>query len=271
MESPEGGCQSQSIERGADHLHSAVAAGSPSQACVGREQSRAEGLCECHVDGVVGCQVWTESPAAFEELMVLGTSQREMAQVLERHLGTTIGEATGCGLPSQDGGDLEVDERRSSQLFTSEPLARGVAICTVICNGWGEHARVDDDHRRARSRRIAGTDDLKDTDPPARPPARSKTSSRVGWVASSTSRPSRYSWSDCPAAAARLRRTAWTSSGTPLIWMLGMTPLWRHYMQTTSARCCVSAGLRSSALLSGLWPLQAQQLCHGGQSHGTSM
>jgi hypothetical protein len=32
----------------------------------------------------------------------------------------------------------------------------------------------------------------------------------------------RYSWSDWPAAAARLRKARWTSSGTFLIWIDAM-------------------------------------------------
>jgi hypothetical protein len=95
--------------------------------------------------------------------------------------------------------------------------------------------------RRARSDRNAATAAFIGTDPPARPPARSRISSNVGRLASSTSRARRYSWSDWWAAAARWRNTASVCSGTSLIWMLGIAPFWRP-------------GRRSQPTSSVTWP-----------------
>jgi NAD(P)-dependent dehydrogenase (short-subunit alcohol dehydrogenase family) len=50
--------------------------------------------------------------------------------------------------------------------------------------------------RRSRSPRTVATASLSETAPPDRPPARSRTSSRVGCSASSISLARRYSWSD---------------------------------------------------------------------------
>ncbi len=93
----------------------------------------------------------------------------------------------------------------------------------------------------SRSPRKASADAENETEPPARPPALSRISSTVGVLASSMSRLRRYSCSDWRAAAARWRNTACVSSGTSLIWMLGMAPLWLSSCQITSpgANCHV--------------------------------
>jgi hypothetical protein len=108
--------------------------------------------------------------------------------------------------------------------------------------------------RRSRSARTVATALLSGTEPPERPSARSRTSSRVGWLASSISQARKYSWRDWCAAAARCRNTAWVCSGTSLICTLGMTPLWRQKRQFTTA------------LSSAMWVRSHSGAVHGFRS-----
>src|SRR5437899_6114784 len=145
--------------------------------------------------------------------------------------------------------------------LVAQATTRSVAVIAIVGERGDDDAGVDNDQRASRSDRTALTAFVSGARPPARPPARSRTSSRVGVWASSRRRPRRYSWSDIPAAAARRRSVAWTSSGTSLTWMLGTLAvylLWRQYGASTSTSAPV-----------GLAATQAPSVWDGGPSPAT--
>ncbi len=79
---------------------------------------------------------------------------RQIDQVGERELGPPDVEMSSGELPAKYGGNLEVDQFGGCQLFTTEPRPRLVAIPTVISEGDGKDACINDEHARtgARSR-----------------------------------------------------------------------------------------------------------------------
>ena len=97
------------------------------------------------------------------------------------------------GLAAKDGSHLKVDDFRGREPLPAEPAPRSIPVMAIIGQGGDQDARVDNDHRPSRSKRTKALATSNETEPPARPPARSRTSSKVGPLASSTSRPRRYS------------------------------------------------------------------------------
>jgi len=158
----------------------------------------------------------------------------ESDEILDRQPDTTVIEPPARRETAPGRDRFHVDEVGRNETFVAHAQPGSITIGTVVAEGGDDNAGVDDDQPLSRVARTALAAAPKLTVPPARPPARARTSSTVGLIASSTRRSSRYSWRDLPAAAARWRRVAWTSTGTSLTWMLGMTttvaPNWRYYM-----------------------------------------
>src|SRR5262249_37223329 len=147
-------------------------------------------------------------PASREKRTVGYALYAEDAQVLKGKLRSPLVKRTRSGEPSPSGCHLQVEQVGSDETLVSQPTTHSVAVLAVVGERGDDDAGVDDDQRASRSDRIALTALVRGTRPPARPPARSRTSSKVGVCASSMRRPSRYSWSDIPAAAARRRSVA---------------------------------------------------------------
>ena len=116
-------------------------------------------------------------------------------------------------LRTQHRDDLEVDQLGRGQLLGAKPAACGIPVTAVS----PRRPRGRWRQRRARSPCTVLTASSNDTDPPDRSPARSRTSSTVGRLASAIRRERRYSCSDWCAAAARWRNTAWVFPGMSLI------------------------------------------------------
>ena len=125
----------------------------------------------------------------------------------------------------EDGDHLQVDEFWSRQVMAAQAASRAVSVLVlaVVAQCRREDRGVDDYQLAWRADRRASTALAKGTDPPAREPARLNTSSRLGLLACSTRRASRYSWRDCPATADRRRSSAWTASGTFLTWIVAIS------------------------------------------------
>jgi hypothetical protein len=81
------------------------------------------------------------------------------------------------------GQHFEIDQLWRGHCLPAQALPEMIAFVVVVGQRWRQHGRIDDDHRRSRSARRCCT--AKDTDnrPPARAPARSSTSSKVGRLA----------------------------------------------------------------------------------------
>ena len=150
------------------------------------------------------------------------TTHRQRSEVGPSKRCASIVETASCDEPAPRRDHLHVEQVRSRQPLTCKAVAMSLAVAPVIGESRYEDAGVDDDQRESRSARTAFTASREGTFPPARWPARSSTSSRVGVLASSIRWASRYSCSDMPADAARFRSVACTSSGTSLTWMLGI-------------------------------------------------
>ena len=122
-------------------------------------------------------------------------SKWQPSEVGQRLSGAALVELCGRRRTPKHRGNLEVHERRSAQPLPPQPVTRAIAIAAVVGKRRGEHRRVDDDHVRSRSRsdRSVSIAFENDTLPPARPPARSSTSSSVSCRASAVNRESRYS------------------------------------------------------------------------------
>jgi hypothetical protein len=73
---------------------------------------------------------------------------REIDQVGQGELGPSQVELTSGTMPPEDGSDLEVDEFRGGQVFTSKSRASQVAIATVVSQRDREHAGINDEHAR---------------------------------------------------------------------------------------------------------------------------
>jgi hypothetical protein len=74
-----------------------------------------------------------------------------------------------------------------------EPLPRSVAVLAIVDERRRQDRGVDDYQGDSRVDRRASTALVKGREPPARAPARMRTSSRVGRLACSVSRARRYS------------------------------------------------------------------------------
>jgi hypothetical protein len=205
------------------------------QSLVGRDQSDPQGFGKRDVRGVVGRQGLAQLPATRQEIDVPRSPQGQAHQIVDRQFGSTQVHSASGQLPSPNRGDLQVDQLWRGELFSAQSGAGLLTVPSVVAEGRSQHAGIDNDHRRSRSARRVPTAALNDTEPPARPPARSSTSSRVGVRASSVSRSSKYSCRDWPAAAARRRSVACTSSGTSFTCTLGMAPFWRYSRQNASS------------------------------------
>jgi hypothetical protein len=161
--------------------------------------------------------------------------QDEVSEVCQRHTGSAPAYRSDKKSLANDGDHFEVEQFGRHEMLTSQARAGTVTLHIVVRQRRSNHRRIDDDQPALRSSRTASLEKRKDTRPPLCRPARSRTSSRLGRRASSTRWPRRYSCNDFPAASARLRNSAWTSSGTDLIWTLGtvtiVAPFWRQMIE----------------------------------------
>ena len=114
-----------------------------------------------------------------------------------------VGEHPHQVLTTQHRGDLEADQLWRGQRLTAKAGTSGIPVGprrqpTRLQGRWRQ--------RRARSPCTVLTASAKEMEPPDRPPARSRTPSNVGWLASAISRERRYSCS-----VAQERRKVWSA------------------------------------------------------------
>lgn len=192
---------------------------------VGGQQQSAQRFRQGNVGGVVRGEIVAKPPSTGQQRQMRNASQRKSRQVVKRLTRPPLVEPPTTNGPTKGRQNLEIDELRRHKLFPAQAQSSSVPIGTIVSQCRRQHRGVDDDHAaRLRSALSASAEKASPTDPPARPPARSSTSSRVSSRACCVSCASRYSCNDCPAPAARWRRTRCTSGGTFLIWTLGIYP-----------------------------------------------
>ena len=130
------------------------------------------------------------------------TIDAQLAKVVERELRPALVEGARGRQPPPRRDDFDVEQVWGDESFALKAIARPVTVVPIVGQCRDDHAGVDDDHLPSRSARTASTADANDARPPARPPARWRTSSSVGVVASSVSNSSKYSCNDLPSDAA---------------------------------------------------------------------
>jgi hypothetical protein len=122
-----------------------------------------------------------------------GTAERERDQIGESQIAAPTVEVTTALPLAQYRYHLQIDDLGRGETLAPESSPSPVPVRAIVGQSGREDASVDDDHRPSRSRRMAAAASTRGTSPPERPPARSKTSSKVGLLASSVKRPRRYS------------------------------------------------------------------------------
>lgn len=146
----------------------------------------------------------SEIPCPLREREMGVSHERQILEVADRELNASlIHVADRRGTPPGRE-DFQIHEVWGVQRrVLREPGPREVAVAAVIGQGDGEDGSVYDDQRRSRSARICREADARLRRPLDLPPARARTSSIVGFSASSLIIASRYSCIDLPAEAAR--------------------------------------------------------------------
>ncbi len=72
--------------------------------------------------------------------------EREVEQIGQGELSPSDIEMAPGELPAKNGGHLEVDQFRSSEVFATKPRPGFVAVRTVVSQRDGKDARVNDEH-----------------------------------------------------------------------------------------------------------------------------
>ena len=187
-----------------------------------------------HICRVVRGEVCPQLPDPAHEWLVADSLEIEVCEVCDGNGCSAFIKQSSEKCLSDNSNDLKIEQLRCRETLTLQAFASAVAICGVVCQSGHNDRRVYDDQPESRSLRTASLEKRNEVCPPLRWPARIRKSSRLGRRASSIRRPSKYSWSDFPSFAARRRSSAWTSSGTDLIWTLviplSLAPEWRHKM-----------------------------------------
>lgn len=76
----------------------------------------------------------------------------EVDQIGQGELGPPDVEVASGELPAKDGGDLEVNQFRGGQMFTTESCPGLLAVPAVVSQRDGQDARVNDEHARTGAR-----------------------------------------------------------------------------------------------------------------------
>jgi hypothetical protein len=146
---------------------------------------------------------------------------RQILKVFQGERGTSLRQDARCRTTAKNGEDLEVDEvRRVNLRFPGQSSAGDVPVGFVVGQRDGEDGGVDDDQKRSRSARTSLAAAARLTRPPVRPAERARTSWTVGFSASWFTVARRYSWRDCPDAAACSGGSPGVASEPVALWKL---------------------------------------------------
>ena len=120
----------------------------PGQLLVTCEQGHGQRLGERDVRRVVDGHVFAKFPAAVEQGPVRCPLQRQCCQVSERQRGTASVHDAFPHLPPPDRRSLEIYQLRRGQPFPAQAATCVIAIVTVVGEGDGHDAGINDDHGR---------------------------------------------------------------------------------------------------------------------------
>src|SRR5919112_2237223 len=217
----------------ADNRHRTPQARRTGQSAVAGDHGGAQQLGECDVRAVVGADRVAELEDAVEERFVPVSGDRQVTQVTDRGPCLLDRQPAGQHPTPEGGGHLHVQQVRGVGRLRSQRLPGGVALLAVDQEG-GHHDRgVDDDQRSGRSARMVSTTSAIEMSS-RRDADLARTSSIGGRAATLSSSRSTYSDSETPAARARRRSSACTSSGTLRTCSILLTG--RDYMRFACAK-----------------------------------
>ena len=106
--------------------------------------------------------------------------ERQRCEISQRLARSPIIQSAGASRPSESGNHLEVNQLRSRKLLPAKARTHEFAITLIVRKGGREHRGIDNDHAaRWRSSRTVSAAKASPSEPPARSPALSRTSSTV--------------------------------------------------------------------------------------------
>src|SRR6202166_2535271 len=208
-------------ERASDHLDACGGPRCPEEARVPGDERRIEERGQCHVGGVVGRQVRSQSPDSRQQQIVGVTLDRKGPEKRQGLLCPARIELATGDEAAQHLGHLDVQQMRRmeggggrrQQAFREGRAGRRVQ--EHLDGGRG----IQHDHRPSRSAATASAIVSRGSKA-GRLRSRASSSSRVGRSIDLSISRSRYSDNDIPASAALALTWRWTPSGTLRIWII---------------------------------------------------
>ena len=128
------------------HLDLTSQAWRPRQPNVASDENDVHELGQGDIGGVVHRQVLPELPTSVQQPPVRDPSKGQFDQVRQGQLGSSGGEIPEEQLSSEDGCDLEVDQRGRDESLASQARASGITVRGVVSERGRQDTCINDDH-----------------------------------------------------------------------------------------------------------------------------